>query len=518
MIDYSQTKASKKSKSGWKLLTLILIVCIIGGLMYFGLNYLSIEKNANNIDTSKPSQTPTPVERVVTDTNYFVPVSGLKTLTNNFLSKVFATNTTIIALKDDEALLSKLQTKLTYRYFENLLEFESELNSKLNLYGIVNVKNLTPKMKLLSYDGKLLFERTTNLADYSLKAVNETKTFDEKKADTANYSHERLTKLGHTGSLISGRGVQYQTETKFGNDYTNIFKSTKTLFDKMDFVSGTIEGPFYKNGNYKTCADPCFTLVGPDKFVEGVGYSGIDLFSLAANHILDAGTAGLANVQTKLDEIGVKHTGASTINNDDAAKPILVEVNGMKIVYLAFNDSPGREQWAMENKPGAASISDWEINSSGATTKYAPNEERIKYFVDRAKALNPDYIFAIMHWGGREYINYALPYQERLADLLFDSGVDVILGDHPHWPSEIEFRKGKPVFYCTGNYIFDQMWSIETRRGFSIELNYLDKKLVNFKLHPHLLNLYSTGTVDLLDETHPEYKKTLDMVWENTVI
>jgi poly-gamma-glutamate synthesis protein (capsule biosynthesis protein) len=150
--------------------------------------------------------------------------------------------------------------------------------------------------------------------------------------------------------------------------------------------------------------------------------------------------------------------------------------------------------------------------------KYEPNETRIKYFLDRAKALNPDMVIVIMHWGGREYITEKLDYQNTLANLLTKHGADVILGDHVHWVQEVEFKGNKPVFYGVGNFIFDQMWSTETKQGISIELNIVDKKLVNFRLHPHQLYLYDKGMPILLKPEQKEYQDILQRIWNASEI
>ena len=52
-----------------------------------------------------------------------------------------------------------------------------------------------------------------------------------------------------------------------------------------------------------------------------------------------------------------------------------------------------------------------------------------------------------------------------IAHLGIDSGADLIIGNHPHWVQAVEVYKGKYITYAHGNYIFDQMWSYETRVG-----------------------------------------------------
>ena len=69
-----------------------------------------------------------------------------------------------------------------------------------------------------------------------------------------------------------------------------------------------------------------------------------------------------------------------------------------------------------------------------------------------------------MHWG-YEYHTKQSKEQERLANLLFTNGVDVILGSHPHVLQPMEKRtitlddgstKDCFVIYSLGNFMADQ--------------------------------------------------------------
>jgi poly-gamma-glutamate synthesis protein (capsule biosynthesis protein) len=46
-----------------------------------------------------------------------------------------------------------------------------------------------------------------------------------------------------------------------------------------------------------------------------------------------------------------------------------------------------------------------------------------------------------------------------------DWGADIVIGNHPHWYQGVEVYHGKLITYAHGNFIFDQMWSEETREG-----------------------------------------------------
>lgn len=495
------------------IITLVILFTILTSTGII-IKFRSEKDNKTSIQepTTTNQPTPTPKQFLYESTTYLVPVTGFKNKTLNIsteelkkLQKLYTTESTKLLMVNQLGFDSTVIT--TVADPEALAKV---LNKEVTSIGIMPVDELSFKVKTLEIDNKFIFDKTLDISQYPLK-ITESKTSLTQVENISNYTSDNLTKIGHTGSMIPARGVHLWTQRNFGNDYTNLFKSTKPLFDTFDYLSSTFEAPVLGNGNF---CDSCTVFVGPEKFMEGVEYSGIDLYSMAANHIMDGGVAGIENTMKLLDDLGIKHTGVSAVDNDDAAKPVLVEVNGLKIAYLAFNDTPGRDQWAMENKPGAASISDWIVDSEGNTVSYSPNEERIEYFLQRAKDLNPDLIFVLMHWGGQEYIAPALDYQVKLKDLLLKYGADFILGDHVHWVQEIEFTEDKAIFYGVGNFIFDQMWSTETQQGMTVELNFLGKELVNIRLHPHQLNLYKTGMPELLKPTDPGYNQTLDRIFD----
>ena len=83
-----------------------------------------------------------------------------------------------------------------------------------------------------------------------------------------------------------------------------------------------------------------------------------------------------------------------------------------------------------------------------------------------------------MHWG-IEYQTIQNKEQEDLADFLFENGVDIILGNHPHVLQPMEKRsvtledgtvKDCFVIYALGNFICDQN-SENTRNSIILNLD-----------------------------------------------
>lgn len=506
----------KKNRLIYFLIPLI-IISLIGTIIYFF--YYPGNKDKTSESSSQVDVQNYIIEKETkyeyTFTQYFVPVTNLKNYRNNINIEELRNLKELYALQKDKLILTqifeKLNITLHLTYFDNIEDFYNAIRKNIDAIGILNIDDLDIRVKALSFENYFLFDKEKKDSEYRLSHT-EIKISPEKTDNQTNYSHSHSNILIHTGSMIPGRGVETFTRRLHNGDYTKLFDGTKNILSKADILTGTFEAPVLGEGNGATCGS-CVQFIGNERFIDAVVFVGYDYFSLAANHIMDGGVDGLKRTQELLYQNNILYNGASLVGRDDAAKPILIEKNGLKLAFIAFNDTPGRNQWADENTPGAANISDWIIDSQGRTIKYEPNVERIKKYINDAKSLNPDFVIAVMHWGGREYVADALPYQKTLAKLLIENGVDIILGDHVHWVQEIEFIGDRPVFYGVGNYIFDQMWSIETRQGIFIELIFYKNKLKNFRLHPHQLYLYDKGYPELLDENSKEYKQTLNRIF-----
>ena len=86
------------------------------------------------------------------------------------------------------------------------------------------------------------------------------------------------------------------------------------------------------------------------------------------------------------------------------------------------------------------------------------------------------------HWG-QEYKPKSLKEEQDLAHKMIDTGVDMVIGGHPHVTQEIEIYNDHLIFYSLGNFIFDQYFSKETQEGLAVGLEiYPGKKI--FNLYP----------------------------------
>ena len=79
----------------------------------------------------------------------------------------------------------------------------------------------------------------------------------------------------------------------------------------------------------------------------------------------------------------------------------------------------------------------------------------------------------------------------KIAHMAVDAGADLIIGNHPHWVQGVEMYKGRFIAYAHGNFIFDQMWSRETREGVVGRYTFYGTKLIDVEYRPILIEDYS---------------------------
>lgn len=239
-------------------------------------------------------------------------------------------------------------------------------------------------------------------------------------------------------------------------DFSYVFKDIKDYISNADIAVGNLETTFAgKNRGYSNY--PQFNT--PEQLAYNLKDFGIDVLSTANNHSMDTYFSGIVSTLNYLDDAGISHVGTNA-TAEDQNKILIKDVNGVKIAFLAFT-----------------------YGTNGITVpkdkSFAVNLIDDQFILDQltlAKAENPDLICVNMHWGV-EYATKQNREQERLADLLFNYGVDIIFGSHPHVLQPMEKRtitledgstKDCFVIYSLGNFMSGQ--TIKNTRS-SIILN-----------------------------------------------
>ena len=238
---------------------------------------------------------------------------------------------------------------------------------------------------------------------------------------------------------------QFKDAYKEGTyDFSYVFTDIKTYIEYADIAIGNLETTFA--GSKKGYSGyPQFNT--PETLAYNLKDIGIDVLTTTNNHCLDSGYNGIESTIDFLDQAEIAHTG--TFKSPEDQNTILFkEVNGIKIAFLAYT-------YGTNGIP---------IPKGKEYCVNLINKEFILSQLDLAKKGNPDIICISMHWGV-EYQRHPNDEQLDLTDFLFNNGVDIILGSHPHVLQPFEKReitledgtkKDGFVIYSLGNFMAAQ--------------------------------------------------------------
>ncbi len=202
---------------------------------------------------------------------------------------------------------------------------------------------------------------------------------------------------------------------------------------------------------------------------KGLLYAGVDVVSLANNHVWDWGKSSLCATPGNLAEVGIASIGAGC-TKAEAEAPFITTLGNTKVAFLA-STTFYQDAHATETRAGVMKLD-------------LENIQNI--IVDLKENQNVDLVFMSMHWG-EEYFEKSTEAQQELGHALLDRGVDVVVGHHPHVIEEIEEAPNGWIIYSLGNFIFDQYFSPETMEGLMVDIEIRDKEVVS--LTPMLMKL-----------------------------
>jgi poly-gamma-glutamate synthesis protein (capsule biosynthesis protein) len=173
----------------------------------------------------------------------------------------------------------------------------------------------------------------------------------------------------------------------------------------------------------------------------------LDVCSLANNHVLDWGHAGLEETLRTLDGLGIAHAGAGR-NAAEAAAPAGVDLRGGgRVLVFAFatGSSGVPESWAATGKgPGVAFLPDLSRGTLAVV------RARVQ-----ARKRPGDVVVASLHWGGNWGYGTSADEERFARALLDEAAVDVVHGHSSHHPKPIEVHDQRLILYGCGDLLTD---------------------------------------------------------------
>lgn len=212
------------------------------------------------------------------------------------------------------------------------------------------------------------------------------------------------------------------------------FAGVAGILSGADLLFGNLETPLVEAGTPPASRSTAPGFGGDPRCARWLARSSFTIVSLANNHVMDYGLAGLESTTGALRAAGVLHVGAGPTLGE-SRRPVIVERAGLRVGFLAYA-APGRHS-ATDDSPGAAPLL----------------PDLVREDVRRLRPL-VDLVVLSLHFG-LIYSDFPRREDQALARELCDLGAGIILGHHPHVLQGIEKRGGSLIAYSLGEILFD---------------------------------------------------------------
>lgn len=191
-------------------------------------------------------------------------------------------------------------------------------------------------------------------------------------------------------------------------------------------------------------------LIAPTKCIAGYQAMGVDLLTLANNHILDQDQQGLESTIKTLNQAGIAYTGVGS-TPEEAAKPYLFTCDGKKIGVYACAE----HEFSI--------VTDYSAGANPIDLLESPD-----HVAELKKRC--DYVIVLYH-GGKEHYRYPSPNLQKVCRKLVEKGADLVVCQHSHCIGCEEKYLHGTIVYGQGNFLFDDSESEFWQTGMMVSID-----------------------------------------------
>jgi len=329
--------------------------------------------------------------------------------------------------------------------------------------------------------------------------------------------------LNFVGDIMMGRRFEDIDGIITNNGVNALFEPTLHLLGlAADITVANLEIPFSNQG-YPHPTKSIIFRTAPEN-VSGLIYAGIDVVSIANNHILDYMEPGLIQTQNILTEAGILHSGAG-LNSYEAYLPAFKSIKGKTIAFLASSDRTGQYNNyqpylnAGENKSGFAYMTPYYLKQqiesvkditdliivemhAGSEYSFEPSVGYDSFTLpDRFKNLrtnpasemgfvdNPKYGLDAEDYSWR--LDRPQMWDRAIRHFAINEGADLVIVHHPHILQGVEIYNGKLIAHSLGNFIFDLNYP-ETYPSMILNTSADETGLFDYTITPLYIDDYLT--------------------------
>lgn len=213
----------------------------------------------------------------------------------------------------------------------------------------------------------------------------------------------------------------------------------------------------------------------PSGVGEAIAAAGFDVVTCATNHALDRGAGGVSFTKNFLESLHVVCLGIQSEEETEYEPYRILRRNNVRFALLNYTYGTNGIRMPAENPHMVHLLSD---------------EDQIREDIAAAKSQS-DFVIVFAHWG-TEYAQEADAFQQKWARLFLESGVDVVIGTHPHVLQPFELLRDDAghemlLYYSIGNFISSQKEQSCVKGGmasFTVSLTPEGYKVTEYDLQP----------------------------------
>lgn len=231
------------------------------------------------------------------------------------------------------------------------------------------------------------------------------------------------------------------------NDGRDLLTPVQDILKGADIAFANLEGTFLSaaaSTRKNVESGNSYAFKSPDHYVFHLRDAGIDLVSIANNHIGDFGDAGKLNTVKMLRQAGIEYAGLK-----EHPKATFTR-DGVRYGFCAFAPNHGTVQLNDYKAMRALikeldSVSDIVIVSfhgGGEGQKYRNLTKKKEYYLDEDRG-NP----------------------HEFARVAIDAGADIVFGHGPHVPRAIDIYKDRFIAYSLGNFATYARFNLKGSNG-----------------------------------------------------
>lgn len=248
------------------------------------------------------------------------------------------------------------------------------------------------------------------------------------------------------GDVMLGRGVARVLEA-LGPEYP--LQALSKLTAEADLFFVNLECAVSARRQRFSGSTKAFYFRADPEAVRSLIAAGVDLVTLANNHVLDADVDGLADTLAIVARHGIASVGAGA-DLAAASEVRVVECRGWRLGVLAVCDHQA-DFAAAHDRPGIHYL---DLEDAAAR----------RLLVERVRMEAPgfDHLVVSLHWLPNWVPSIPPPYRE-LAGELIGAGARVLWGHSPHHILGTQWWPGGVALYSTGDLIDDYALDLHFR-------------------------------------------------------